>query len=406
MATIKYFIKKTHGEPVLLESGQVTIFLKYTHFEKHTLFSTGVRISPEQWGGDTDQSLPVRGTGRTTKLKALQQQRDKLSNIIYDLNYEKIEPTVEVVKQRWKGVRQQPQRSEALLDVIAAYIDFGRATKNERTVKIAERVHKDVAIYCQKKKLKAKVQDVNLPFYEGLQAYFLEDRGLSINATGKYLQHFKSAMRWADRQEYPISASIQHFKIPQLEKPVIYLTGEEIDQLFAFNFKTERLNRVRDLWVLQASIGLRWSDLERLSKSHVKGDVIRMNAFKTSKKIIIPLSPRARGLLAKLDYNTTFISQQKFNEYIKEACYVAGISREVEIPELRRGKKRIVKKPVYEEVSSHTAVKSFISNAIANGVSLKAVATATGRSMQVLVRHYYGADEGELISEMTKAFGV
>jgi hypothetical protein len=50
-------------------------------------------------------------------------------------------------------------------------------------------------------------------------------------------------------------------------------------------------------------------------------------------------------------------------------------------------------------------VKSFISNAISKGVSLKAVATATGRSMAVLVRHYYGDTEDSLVAEMTKAFG-
>lgn len=406
MAAIRYFIKRKGGEPLLLKDGTISIYLKYMHAQKHVLFKSGVRINPEQWVGDADQAKPVVGIGSALALSKLNKKRGRLAKIVDTLEYEKIDPTIETVRHKWRWVKPEQQRSEELADMLDAYIENGRTTKNERTVKIAERVRKDVIAYCKKKRLKPKVQDVNLAFYEGLQAYFVNDRKLSTNSVGKYLQHFKSAMRWADRNEYTVSTSIQHFEIPTMEMPVVFLTSEEIDRLFAHDFKTQRLNRVRDLWVLQASIGLRWSDLERLSKSHVKSDVIRMKSFKTNKQIVIPLSPRARGLLAKLDYSTTFISQQKFNSYIKECVYLSGIEREVEIPELKRGKKRIVKTPVHELVSSHTAVKSFITNAIAKGVSLKAVATATGRSMQVLVRHYYGSDEYSLVQEMTKAFEV
>lgn len=228
---------------------------------------------------------------------------------------------------------------------------------------------------------------------------------MATNTVGKCVKNFKAFLNWSKARGYKTHADISKFKVLTEETPIVYLTQQEVDSLARHDFKDNpRLQRARDLFCLQCYTGLRWSDLTRLGNQHISGNVIRMTAFKTKKPIIVPLTAKALAILEKYDYQLPSITEQEINRSIKECCKRAGIDRLIEVPEYHGGKKTFKKVPKYEQVTSHTSVKSFITACVENGISPKVVAQITGKTVAVILGHYYGVNEEQIISEMQKAF--
>ena len=98
------------------------------------------------------------------------------------------------------------------------------------------------------------------------------------------------------------------------------------------------------------------------------------------------------------------ISEQKYNAYIKEACKKAGIDSDIEKAEYKGGNKTYIEVPKYSAISSHTAVKTFITHCGEKGISAKVVSQITGKSVRVILDHYYGTNKTTIKSEMERAF--
>ena len=97
--------------------------------------------------------------------------------------------------------------------------------------------------------------------------------------------------------------------------------------------------------------------------------------------------------------------RHRYNIYIKDALKIAGIDSLVEIRKKIQGQDVVNTVPKYEAISSHNAVKTFITLALQAGVSPKTVAEITGKTVAVIIKHYYGSNEDHIKAEMAKAFG-
>ena len=102
-----------------------------------------------------------------------------------------------------------------------------------------------------------------------------------------------------------------------------------------------------------------------------KGDYIYKKTYKTQTDVIIPIHPQVKKILDKNDSSFPYkISDQKFNNYIKEVCKKVGLinlisgSKKVAIE--HKGKKIYRKQlgnyPKYQLVSSHICRRSFATN--------------------------------------------
>lgn len=146
----------------------------------------------------------------------------------------------------------------------------------------------------------------------------------------------------------------------------IHLTIKEIETIFNLNLSTNpRLENVRDLFIIGLNIGLRVSDFLRLDLSYIKDDTIRIKAQKTRKIAEIPISSQIEKTLAKRNGNLPkAISEQKFNEYIKEIGQLAGFTQKVQGAKMNKETKRKEKGlyPKYELMTSHICRRSFATN--------------------------------------------
>ena len=156
------------------------------------------------------------------------------------------------------------------------------------------------------------------------------------------------------------------------ETTAIYLNTDEIDRIFNLDLSNNpRLDNVRDIFIIGLWTGLRISDFKRLDISNIKDEVITITTQKTNKKVGIGMHPQLRAVLDKRNGEfPKMISDQKFNEYVKEVVKLAGIDEETEgrklvsveidgVPKQRKVRGIYEK---WELVSSHSCRRSFATN--------------------------------------------
>lgn len=199
--------------------------------------------------------------------------------------------------------------------------------------------------------------------------------------------------------------NIEDFKVNKSSTPIYFLTEEEINKLLNHQFLETHHEKIRDLFVFNCYTGLRLSDLERLNKGHINNGVIELRAYKNQNDIYAPLTPISTKILQKYDYVLPIISEQKYNKYIKEVCRIAGINKQVERIKNSSAKKEYEYVPKWKVISTHIAVKTFISLCGIKGISPKAVSEITGKTVNVILKHYYAIDKKTIRDQMLKAFG-
>lgn len=157
----------------------------------------------------------------------------------------------------------------------------------------------------------------------------------------------------------------------------VYLTEEELQRLRDFDFSDKPyLDRVRDGFLCLAWTCSRISDIGKIG--NVKNGMIYYNQQKTNKKVVIPMHPVVKEILTKYDGKLPSISDQKFNDYIKEACRLAGINQEHTITRTVGGRLISETMPKYKLISSHTGRRSFCTNQYLRGIDTLMIRSISG----------------------------
>src|SRR5690606_31431281 len=135
------------------------------------------------------------------------------------------------------------------------------------------------------------------------------------NQQAKITKHFKACLTYITKLKKPIGFDIE--EVTYKEKPglKLSLTEEKLQALIDAELVGSD-DRIRDLWVLQCSVGPRISDLRRIDKN-IQGNKIILEMQKTEKVIEIPIPPQVRKILEKYDYELPRISEQKYRQCIK-----------------------------------------------------------------------------------------
>lgn len=196
----------------------------------------------------------------------------------------------------------------------------------------------------------------------------------------KNLQTLRVFLNGMRDRGMPVNPSYKKFKIRS--KPSAALITLEPDEyrLLLTKVDDERLEKVRKLFVLQCSTGLRYSDAIKIRKNHIRSNAINLNSTKTRQKLQIPLNVNSKEILESCDYDTTAISisNQKYNDYIKELCKLVGINQQIMRISYRGNKE--VQEPMekHEIMSSHHGRRFFITQNLNNGIRPEVIMSMTG----------------------------
>lgn len=227
----------------------------------------------------------------------------------------------------------------------------------------------------------------------------------------KQFRILKSFLRWISKNGYIIQPGVLEFK-PKLKvipKVVTFLKYKELMHFFEYEFPKEKeyLSKARDMFCFMAFTSLRYSDLAKLRPSNVIDGYLDFCTEKTDDKLRIALNEHAQKIIDKYAWykgDTIFPvpSNQKLNDYLKEAAKLAGLDREITQVYFKGNTRHEDTYKFWEQISCHDARRTFVCCSLALGIPPSVVMSCTGHSDYESMKPYIEvADETQKL-EMDK----
>ena len=259
----------------------------------------------------------------------------------------------------------------------------GGQTIDYKTKREYARTYYYIQEYEKKRKIRLEFRNIDKMFFNDFVA-FLQDLGLSTNTIWHKTVSIKAVMKAANEQELTDNTKYTSFKNVSEESQAIALSEKELDLLAQFDFSNSpRLERTRDLFLIGCWTGLRFSDFTRIKQENIKDNMLTIQQQKTNEFVTIPLHPVFITIWNK--YNGVLpanISNQKFNDNLKDVCQEAGLKERVMKSITKGGKKQTTVYEKWQLVSSHTARRSFATNLYKSGFPSISIMQITGHKTE------------------------
>ena len=221
-----------------------------------------------------------------------------------------------------------------------------------------------------------------LPTVEQFKAFLADEKCLSVNTIGRYLQNLRLIFGVAVQEGYEVYFDWKTIKGKKEKVENIVLTEAELDKLAALDLSgNERLRNVRDMFLISAYSGFRHSDVNNLTTNNINREkgLIRIHQIKTGGLVEVPLHKNLLRILDDRNFTLPHpVSSTNYNKYIKECCFLAGLKDKVEIKKVIAGKRKLQTYEKWQLVTSHTARRSFATNLFLRGVPEELIMSFTG----------------------------
>jgi len=233
----------------------------------------------------------------------------------------------------------------------------GLGSVEHKSIKHYERVFNKFKEFENGKKVYLKNLKDNV--YVGFIVFLRDKYGLNDNTLYRNFGYFKTFLNWCIKKGVEVPNDFKNIKLSPFDTDDISLTTQDIDTLAGLELEP-RLERHRDLFLIDCYSGQRFSDYSVFEKADIQGDLIIKRAEKTETHSFIPLHPKLKALLDKYNWELGKISSQKFNQNIQKICKLAGFTEEIKNTSYIGSKKVVEIKQRWQMVASHTARRTFI----------------------------------------------
>lgn len=376
-----FYVKKAKT----IANGTAPIYLRITIDGKQTEIAAKRYILPEKWN---NQAQKVIGTNEETKalnayLKTMEQQ-------VYDAQHEMEKDrkviTTETIKAKLTG------QDERKLMLVPIFQDHNQKMKsligNEFSPNTLKRYTTTLKHTINFLKWKFNVTDIEITnidnaFVAEFEYYLRSVCNIQNNSAVKYVRNsFGKIIRtciingWLNKDPFLNYTS----KVREVNR--VFLTEEEMQNILAKDFKNERLNQVKDIFIFSCFTGLAYVDVQSLTQQDIAIGIdgekwIYTFRQKTDTRTHIPLLPTALAIIEKYKQHPSCIakncllpilSNQKMNAYLKEIAAICGIDK---------------------ELTYHIARHTFATTVtLSNGVPLETVSKMLGHSNLKQTQHY------------------
>ncbi len=235
---------------------------------------------------------------------------------------------------------------------------------------------------------------IDANFYNEFMSYLTLDLNLSTNTIGKEIKTLKTVLNDAYDRGYNTSMSFKgkSFITPTEESDSIYLNRSEILEMTNLDLINKPdLDNARYLFLIGCYTGLRYSDLNKLSQDHFKGDdFIEIKLHKTENPIIIPLREELKKLI---EFHNgvlpNHIGNSNMNSLLKEIGKIMpSLQTKVHSTITKGGMKIEESKRKWEYLRSHTARRSFATNEFLEGTEpIIIMAITNHKTIKALMRY-------------------
>lgn len=394
--------------------------LVYFFFSYHGYrlkYSTGQKIPPEYWNEEKQRARETKNFSQHSELNAFLGNLSKEAERLYlkGLNGGRVltpdELRVGLDLYRGKAI-DAPQRG--LFAFIDNFINERAASPKVKhgSIQIYRTLFSKLKDFTQtRNKHRLDYSDITPEFWEKFRDY-LYSLQHAENTVHKHLRTLKTILNDAIEKEatggVDVYINTKRLNVSAEQVQKIYLTMEELQHLYHLNLSpVPRLARVRDLFLIGAFTGLRFSDFSQLRPEHFKTlngvEVLEIDTQKTGERVVIPLHPYVRAILNRNGGQPPrAISNQKMNDFLKELGELAGLTDTVVIAKTIGGVKVSSMFKKYELLSTHTARRSFATNAYVEGLDSLSIMKITGHRTENAFMRYIQITKEENAVRMSK----
>jgi site-specific recombinase XerD len=388
------------------------------------------KIAPEFWdiaNGcviiDMKENKKLKGNPQLQNIlrninKEIENTRNALICTIEDFRFRDIHPSHTQIKQELakrlgrissskikQDKKEQPKFADFMLylDYYITQCEDGKIL-NSKGIRLAPdtiRNYKMTRImlkkYSKDQHIKLTFETMGLDFYKDLVSYLNKtehSRGkYKPNAIGKFIKHIKKFMKYAYDNDYTQNKefSKKEFRIYKEDVETIYLTENELKTISALSLSPSD-EQVRDAFLISCYTGMRYSDISRLdANKHINfnENMITIITQKTNNRVIVPLKPMVRSILEKYDNQMPKVqTNQSTNRVLKSICQRAGLTEPVALMVTSGGIRQEETYPKYKLVTSHTARRSFATNAFKSGMPSISIMQITGHRTESSFMRY------------------
>lgn len=239
---------------------------------------------------------------------------------------------------------------------------------------------------------------------------FTPPRQHGQNYAAKGFEVIRHFMREAEKKGFHSNQTYKGFKLAKEKTAKLALTFDELETFYNLEGLPERLEKVRDLFIIGAYTGLRFSDFTRIRPEHITeedgGHLLTLTTQKTGEEVVIPLFPEAETLLRKYNFRTPKISNQKMNDYLKELGQLAGLEERLPIVRTVAGKREETNPAKWEKLTSHVARRSFATNFFLLGIPAAMLMKITGHATETQFMGYIAIDGKRNARELAKEVAI
>ncbi|UBM62795.1 site-specific integrase [Candidatus Sulfidibacterium hydrothermale] len=398
MATVIYFVRTSKKTD---PTKKISVRVRFRHGKKINLYAkSGLEILPRHFSNETHT------INKKTKYPDKNKDKQYLDNLevaILDAYKDlKTLPTADwlnLVIDKYRFPDKYTEKPKTLFDFFQSVIDNAEHRINQKTDKqISYQSVREFHVtfgylkeYARSRRKEIDFEDIDLDFYNDF-IKFLEKKNLAQNTIGKKLRFLKIVLNEATDRGINTNMAFKskRFKAITEESDNIYLSVQEIEQITKLDLSNKPyLDRTRDLFLIGCWTGLRFSDWNKVKPENIQNGFLTLKQQKTGQPVVIPIHPTVKTILDK--YKGVLpktISNQKFNEYIKQVAKMADFKEAVTKQITRGGKTETIIKNKWQLVTTHTARRSFATNMYKMGIPSITIMAITGHRTETAFLKY------------------
>ena len=411
--------------PILKSKGQTkTIYIRFRNGSKHDYtLTTDFTINAKDWNKNTNRPKTT-----IAENKAIKSSLDALCSLIQNelnkISLVGLEPSklwLDKIYHNFTNKETKEQNAEIsfLLDYIVKNPhlfenSIGEKGLSKNRIKQYKALLNIFNLYQGKHKY--KIIEIDQFFYDSFFSWLRTERVYAHSTAKKYVDDIVATANHARRFKIPVSNELSFIKRPKDKKtePIV-IEEHEIQQVIDVKLTKPYLKNTRKWFLLGLQLAQRVSDLLPITENNIQyvnnldGELVKCLVFnqkksQETKEIVIPFDEELEEVLK--DGFPTKISSQRFNEYIKEVCKLAGIntltSGEITTTVIINGKKEKRKKsgvfPKYQLITSHTLRKTATTHYYQ--VAGAKVRSITGHQKEETVNIYVNEERSRKLSQV------
>lgn len=325
----------------LKANGKAPILARVTVNGEMVHLATRIDVDPDRWLGKE-----CRTPGRSAEDKYINEMLDNYRNVIKNKYNELFFRGEAITAMRLKSILTS--RSDEAKRLLVLFDEFN---EDYKALVGKETTHKTYTRYLLTRRRLAEfmaakykikdilLSDINTKFINDFYIYLRTVDGKNgHNYHMKMIQRFRTVFKTAKDNGWVTADPFGGFKISMEETHREHLTIDELGVLMSKEMTSERLQRVKDIFVFSCFTGLAYTDVRGLKKSEVvMGNDGRLwidtRRDKTKVAVYVPLLDIPRAILEKYADQTShdrllsIPANQKVNDYLKEIAAICGIDK-------------------------------------------------------------------------------